>query len=318
MPLQPFASIATAPTRPTRLRRSVLVVPGSDEKMLARAGERGADEIVLDLEDAVAPDAKRRARETVVEALCTRDYGDAVVAVRVNDVTTQHQYRDIVALVQGAGGRFDCLMLPKVDHPGQLWFVEHLLTQLEAEAGLDVRHGCEVQIESGRGVVNMVGTARVTDRIESLTFGPGDYAASIGVPQLEIGMPEPAYPGYQWAAVASQIVTVAQSVGADAIDGPYSDFRDADGFTQMATRAKLSGIDGKWCIHPSQVELANDLFTPTAQQFADATELLGAYREHAGAGRGAGLHNGRMIDEASRKMAEKLVARGRAAGLDAG
>jgi len=316
MPLQPFSSVGGVQPRPTRLRRSVLAVPGSDEKMLAGAGERGADEIFMDLEDAVAPDAKERARRTVVEALCTHDYGGTVVAVRVNDATTPYQYRDIVTLVQGAGGRFDCLIIPKVDHPGQLWFVEHLLTQLEAEAGLDVRHGCEVQIESGTGAVHMLETARVTDRIESLTFGPGDYAASIGVPQLRIGMPEPAYPGYQWAAIASQIVTVAQTVGADAIDGPYSDFRDADGFTQMATRARLSGMDGKWCIHPSQVELANELFTPTPEQFADAAELLAAYREHTGAGRGAGLHDGRMIDEASRKMAEKLVARGRAGGLE--
>jgi citrate lyase subunit beta/citryl-CoA lyase len=317
MPLHPFVSVGTAPARPVRLRRSVLAVPGSNEKMLARAGQRGADEIFLDLEDAVAPEAKERARHLVVDALCTHDYGDAVVAVRVNDATSPHQYRDIVTVVQGAGGRFDCLIVPKVDHAGQLWFVEHLLTQLELEAGLDVRHGCEVQIESGTGAVAMPETARVTDRIESLTFGPGDYAASIGVPQLEIGMPDPAYPGYQWAAIASQIVTVAQSVGADAIDGPYSDFRDADGFTQMATRARLSGMDGKWCIHPAQVELANRVFTPTPEQFADAVELLATYRAHTEAGRGAGLHDGRMIDEASRKMAEKLVARGRAAGLEA-
>ena len=315
MPLHPFAAVGAAPSRPTRLRRSVLAVPGSSPEMLASAATRGADEILLDLEDAVAPEAKERARHTVVEALCTHDYGDAVVAVRVNDASTPHQHRDITTLVQGAGGRFDCLVVPKVDHPGQLWFVEHLLTQLEAEAGLDVRHGCEVQIESGAGVVAMADTARVTDRLESLIFGPGDYAASIGVPQLEIGMLEPEYPGYQWAAVASQIVTTARAVGADAVDGPYSDFRDPDGFTAMATRARLSGMDGKWCIHPSQVELANELFTPTPQQFADAAELLEAYRAHIGDGRGAGLHRGRMIDEASRKMAEKLVARGRAAGL---
>lgn len=315
MVLQPFESVGSVQARAPRLRRSVLSVPGSDARMLARAGERGADEIMFDLEDAVAADEKERARRLVVDALHAHDYGTAVVAVRVNDATSPHQYRDIVTLVGEAGGRFDCLVLPKVDHPGQVWFVEHLLTQLEVEAGLDVRHGCEVQIESGAGVVAMDATARVTDRIESLTFGPGDYAASIGVPQLDIGAREPGYPGYQWAAVVSRIVTVAQIVGADAIDGPYGNIRDADGFTAMARLARLSGMDGKWCIHPSQVALANRVFSPTPEQVADALALLDAHHAAVADGRGAALHDDRMIDEASRRMAEKIVARGRAAGL---
>jgi citrate lyase subunit beta/citryl-CoA lyase len=315
MTLQRFESVGSG-ERPVRLRRSVLVVPGSSARMLARAGERGADEIVFDLEDAVAPGEKERARRMVVEALCTNDYGDAVVAVRINAATSPHQYRDVVELVRGAGGRFDCLIVPKVDHPGQVWFLEHLLGQLELGGGLDVRHGVEVQIESGAGAMAMEATARVTDRIESLTFGPGDYAASIGVAQMGIGMPEPDYPGYQWAAIISRIVDVAAAVGADAIDGPCSDVADRDGFVAMATRAKLCGVDGKWCIHPAQVELANDVFTPTPEQFADALELLDVYSGHTALGRGAALHRGHMIDEASRRMAQKLVTRGRAAGLD--
>lgn len=313
---QPFASVGVARVRAARLRRSCLVVPGSDAKMLARAADRGADELILDLEDAVAASEKARARDAVIEALCSHDYGDATVAVRVNDATSPFMYADIIALVQHAVGRFDCLMIPKVDHPGQLWFVDHLLAQLELEAGLDVRHGCEVQVESGAGAVNLVETARVTDRLETLVFGPGDYAASSGVPQLDVGAPDPDYPGYQWASITSRIVDVARSVGADAIDGPYSDYRDPDGFRQMASSASLLGMDGKWCIHPSQVALANEVFTPTREHFDHACAQLAAYEEATAGSRGAATFDGRMIDEASRKMAAKLVARGRAAGLD--
>jgi citrate lyase subunit beta/citryl-CoA lyase len=314
MPIQPFASVDVVPTRPSRLRRSVLVVPGSSPEMLAKAADRGADEIVFDLEDAVAADRKELARRTVVEALHEHDFGDTVLAVRVNDVTTPFMYADVITLLERAGGRFDCLIVPKVDHPGQLWFVEHLCTQLEAQHGLD-RVGVEVQVESGAGSVNLDATVGVTDRIESVVFGPGDYAANIGVPQLDVGMPEPDYPGYQWASVVGRMVDAARSVGADAIDGPYSDYGDPEGFRRMATRARLLGMDGKWCIHPSQVELANELFTPSPQQFAAALDLLEAYRDAADDGRGATSHGGRMIDEASRKMAAKLVARGRAAGM---
>ena len=310
-----FSSVGTVPARPARPRRSCLAVPGSAPRMMARAAERGADQIFLDLEDAVAPSEKKAARGLVVEALNTHDFGDTVVTVRVNDATTPYMYGDIIALLEGAGGRFDCLMIPKVQDAGQLWFVEHLMNQLEADLDLDRRHGWEVQIETGTGSVNMTELARVSDRIECLIFGPGDYAADMGIPQLDLGMLEPRYPGYQWAYINAQIVNTARSVGADAIDGPYGDYRDADGFREMATRARLLGMDGKWCIHPAQVELANEIFTPTKEQFADATELLEAYREAVAAGKGAATHDGKMIDEASRKMAEKLVTRGRAAGL---
>jgi citrate lyase subunit beta/citryl-CoA lyase len=316
MAMQYFHSVGSTPARPTRLRRSCLAVPGSNPKMMARAAERGADEVFFDLEDAVAPAEKRRARDLVVEALNTHDYGDTLVTVRVNDATTPFMYGDVIAVVQGAAGRFDCLMVPKVTDAGQVWFVEHLLTQLEAELGADRRLPVELQIETATGWVNMVEIARVTDRTEALIFGPGDYAADIGVPQLDVGMLEPDYPGYQWASVNARIVNVARSVDADAIDGPYSDFRDHDGFRAMATRARLLGMDGKWCIHPSQVPLANELFTPTVRQFEAAAELLDAHRQATDAGRGAAIHEGKMIDEASRKMAEKLVVRGRAAGME--
>jgi citrate lyase subunit beta/citryl-CoA lyase len=317
MTMHYFSSVGGVAARRTRLRRSCLAVPGSNEKMMLRAAERGADQIFLDLEDAVAPHEKKVARSKVVEALNTHDYGDTVVTVRVNDATTPYMYGDIIELVQGAGGRFDCLMVPKVTDAGQLWFTEHLMNQLEADLELDSRHGWEVQIETGTGAVNMTEIVRVSDRIECLIFGPGDYAADMGVPQLDVGMLEPGYPGYQWAYIVSRMVNTARSVGIDAIDGPYSDYRDADGFREMATRARLSGMDGKWCIHPSQIELANEVFTPTKEQFDYACGLLAAYGAAVEEGRGAATYEGKMIDEASRKMAEKLVARGHAAGMEA-
>lgn len=313
--MQYFHSVGSTPERPTRLRRSCLAVPGSDPKMMARAADSDADQVFLDLEDAVAPNAKEGAREKIVEALNTNDYGDKIRVVRVNDATTPFMYNDIISLVQGAGAHLDCLMIPKVKDAGELWFVENLLNQLEMDLDLDRRIGLEVQIETGTGSINMTEIARVTDRTETIIFGPGDYAAAIGVPQLDLGMLEPEYPGYQWAYINAQIVNTARAVGADAIDGPYGDYNDPEGFREMARRARLTGMDGKWCIHPSQVELANEVFSPTKDLFDYATRIVEAYREATEAGRGAATLDGKMIDEASRKMAENLVMKGRAAGL---
>lgn len=315
MPINPFRSVGSVAARDARLRRSCLAVPGSDPKMLRRAADAQADQVFLDLEDAVAPDQKKAARSTVVEALNTNEYGDKIVVVRVNDATTRYMYDDIIELVRGAHDALDCLMIPKVQDAGQLWFVENLLNQLEMDLETDKRLGLEVQIETGTGSINMTEIAAVTDRIEALIFGPGDYAANQGVPQLDLGMIERDYPGHQWHYILAQIVNNARAVGCDAIDGPYGDYGDPDGYRESATRAKLLGIDGKWCIHPSQIEIANEVFTPSEEQFTYASRMLEAYREAIEAGRGAASLDGKMIDEASRKMAEKLVARGRAAGL---
>ena len=315
MTMHYFRSVGSLPERPTKLRRSCLAVPGSDPRMMAKAAESEADQIFLDLEDAVAPSAKEGARAKIVEALNINDYGEKIRVIRVNDATTPFMYNDIITLVQGAGANIDCLMIPKVKDAGELWFVENLLNQLEMDLDLDRRIGLEVQIETGTGSVNMTEIAQVTDRTETLIFGPGDYAAAIGVPQLDLGMLEPEYPGYQWAYINSQIVNTARTIGADAIDGPYGDYSDAEGFKEMAKRAKLSGMDGKWCIHPSQIALANDVFSPTKELFEYASRIVEAYREATDAGKGAASLDGKMIDEASRKMAENLVAKGKAAGL---
>lgn len=315
MPVQPFRSVAEVARRPVRARRSVLAVPGSSEKMLTKAASTEADAVFLDLEDAVAPDRKADARDTIVGALRDVDYGEKTVTVRVNDATTPFQYADIIEVVRGGHEQLDCLMLPKVEHAGELWFVDTLLGQLELELGLERRIGLEVQIESGAGVVALREIASVTDRLETLIFGPGDYAADQGIPALTIGGIEPDYPGHQWHFVLASLVNTARAVGVDAIDGPYSDYSDADGLRETARRALLLGLDGKWCIHPSQIAVVNEVFTPSDEQFGHARAVLAAYDEAIAAGRGAATLDGQMIDEATRKMARKLVERGEAAGL---
>lgn len=301
-----------------RLRRSCLAVPGSSEKMLAKAAALPADQIFLDLEDAVAPLEKEAARATVVDALTTHDYAGKTRVVRVNGVTTQWCLGDIIEVVSGAGAALDCIMIPKVEDAAQLHFVDHVLTQLEAQHGLDHRIGIEAQIENARGTVNLREIATATDRIETIIFGPGDYAASIGVAQLVIGSIDEEYPGDQWHYVLSKIVTVARAYGLQAIDGPFTDIRNTDEYRRLCHRARLVGFDGKWVLHPLQVDVANEVFTPTQEQFEAARRLLDAYHHATNVERkGAVMYEGQMIDEASRKIAEAIVARGEAAGLTA-
>jgi citrate lyase subunit beta / citryl-CoA lyase len=299
-----------------RLRRSCLAVPGSSEKMLAKAATLPADQVFLDLEDAVSPLEKEAARQTVVDALRTHDYAGKTRVVRVNGITTEWCLNDILHVVGGAGDRLDCIMIPKVEDAATLHFVDHLLTQLEREHGIGHRIGIEAQIESAAGTVNLREIATATDRIETIIFGPGDYAASIGVAQLVIGSVDPDYPGDQWHYVISKIVTVARAFGLQAIDGPYTDIKNTDEYRRLCHRARLVGFDGKWVLHPAQVEVANEVFTPTQDQFDAASRLLAAYAHATTVERkGAVMHEGQMIDEASRKIAAEVVARGEAAGM---
>ena len=299
-----------------RLRRSCLAVPGSSEKMLAKAAGLPADQVFLDLEDAVSPLEKESARQTVVDALLANDYSGKARVVRVNGIATRWCLGDIEHVVRGAGHRLDCIMVPKVEDAGTLHFVHHLLTQLETELGLEHRIGIEAQIESARGVINLKEVATASDRIETLIFGPGDYAADLGVAQMVIGSVDPDYPGDQWHYALSAVVTTARGFGLQAIDGPYTDIKNTDEYRRLCHRARLVGFDGKWVLHPSQVEIANQVFSPTQEQFKEATRLLEAYRHATEVERkGAVMHEGQMIDEASRKIAEAVVARGRAAGM---
>ena len=284
--------------------------------MLSKAAELPADQVFLDLEDAVSPLEKEAARGHVVDALNTHDYSGKTRVVRINGVATQWCLRDVIEVITGAGKNLDCIMVPKVEDAGTLHFIDHLLSQLEFECGIDHKIGIEAQIESARGAVNLNEIATATDRIETLIFGPGDYAANIGVAQLTIGSIDPTYPGDQWHFVISSIVTTARAHGLQAIDGPFTDIKDTDAYRKLCHRARSVGFDGKWVLHPSQVEIANEVFMPTQDQFDAARRLLDAYHHATQVERrGAVMHEGQMIDEASRKIAAEVVTRGEAAGM---
>ena len=284
--------------------------------MMAKAAASAADQVFLDLEDACAPSEKVPSRRLVVEALNSLDFGGKVRVVRVNDVTTPWCHGDILELVSGAGANLDCLMIPKVQDASHVHFVGHLLSGLEVDLGLERGIGLELQIETAGGAVNLRQIAEACpSRTETLIFGPGDYAADLGVPRLELGMIDPDYPGHQWHWVMSALAAHARAAGVQAIDGPYVDFHDRDGYLESARRAKLLGFDGKWSVHPNQIEWAAAEFTPSRELYEEAERVLAAYAEATAAGRGAAVLDGKMIDEATRKLAEQLAARGRAAGL---
>jgi citrate lyase subunit beta/citryl-CoA lyase len=296
-----------------RLRRSCLAVPASSAKMLAKAATLPADQVFLDLEDAVAPLEKNdTTRQNVVDALNDQEWLATTRVVRVNDVTTRWCFRDIVYIVERAGASLDCIMLPKVESAGDVQFADRLLSQLEAELGLTRRIGLEVQIESPLGLVNIERIGQASSRIETLIFGPGDFAASVGMPQLSVGATEPDYGGDQWHYVLWRILTTARAFGAQAIDGPYARIRDPDGFRTVARRSQLLGFDGKWALHPHQIALCNEIYSPTTAEHERAVRILDAYELATRTDRrGAVVFEGEMIDEASRKMAQQVVARAR-------
>jgi citrate lyase subunit beta / citryl-CoA lyase len=300
-----------------RLRRSCLAVPGSSPKMLAKAAGLPADQVFLDLEDAVAPDLKNdHTRGLVVTALREQSWTAATRVVRINAVGTPWCLDDLLSVVGGAGSVLDCVMVPKVESAAQVHFVSQLLDQLELKHGLERRIGLEIQIESPRGLVEIERIGAASPRIETLIFGPGDYAAAVGVPQLSVGEIEPGYPGDQWHYVLSRIVTTARAFGLQAIDGPYAAIRDLDGYREVARRSRLLGFDGKWALHPDQIGICNELYAPSRDEFERAERILAAYEVATGSdGLGAVVFEGEMIDEASRKMALAVAARGRAAGL---
>jgi citrate lyase subunit beta / citryl-CoA lyase len=301
---------------PARPRRSCLTVPGSSPKMLAKAAELPADEIILDLEDSVAPPAKDEARANVVRVLAGGDWPGKTMAVRVNGVATRWCYRDLIDVVTGAGPRIDCVVLPKTEAAADVCFVASLLRMVEDSTGLARPIGIEAQIESAAGLQAIGEIAAASPRLEALVFGPGDMAASLGMPSTSIGEIPAGYPGDPWHWVLGTILAAARAAGLQAIDGPFGRIRDLSGFRSSAVRAYTLGYDGKWVLHPSQVGIANEVFTPGQEEFERAQDILDAYglagREQ---GLGAVAWGADMIDEASRKMAERLAVRGRAAGL---
>ena len=301
------------PARP-RLQRSELAVPGSQPGLFKKALESEADYVFLDLEDAVAPADKEPARKNVVTALLEHEWRDhgKTVCVRINGIDTHYMYRDVVDVVEQAGHRLDCLLVPKVGVPADVYLVDALLTQIEAARGIPHRIGIEVLIETALGMANVEAIAQASRRLEAMHFGVADLAASLRARTVSIGGLNPDYPGDQWHAALARLVTACRAYGLRAIDGPYGDFRDPQGYVAAARRVAALGYEGKWAIHPSQISLANDVFTPPAAEVERARRILAALDEAAREGRGAAQLDGRMIDAASARMAENIVQTARA------
>ena len=308
------------PERALRSRRSCLAVPGSSPKMIDKARSLPADQVFLDLEDACAPLAKPAARGTIVAALNEGGWGDRIRVVRVNDWTTQWTYRDVVEVVEGAGANLDAIMLPKVQTADQVVALDLLMTQVEKTMGYEVgRIGIEAQIENALGLVNIDAIAAASARVETIIFGPADFMASINMKSLVVGEQPDGYDvGDAYHYILMRILMAARAFGKQAIDGPYLQIRDVEGFTRVAGRSAALGFDGKWCLHPGQIDACNEVYAPRQADYDHAELILDAYAYYtseAGGARGAVMIGDEMIDEASRKMALVISAKGRAAGM---
>jgi citrate lyase subunit beta/citryl-CoA lyase len=277
--------------------------------MFRKALESEADVVFLDLEDAVAPGDKEQARRNVIQALLDLDWRGhgKTVSVRINGIDTHYMYRDVVDVVEQAGHRLDTVLIPKVGVPGDVYLVDALLTQIEAARGIPQRIGIEVLIETALGMANVEAIAAGRGRLEVLHFGVADYAASNRARTVNIGGLNPDYPGDQWHFALSRMTVACRAYGLRAVDGPFGDFKDPDGFRLAARRGAALGIEGKWAIHPSQIALANEVFTPPEAEVSRARRILDALDAAAREGRGAAQLDGRMIDAASARMAENIV-----------
>ncbi|HEX4777100.1 MAG TPA: CoA ester lyase [Acidimicrobiia bacterium] len=297
-------------------RRSCLSVPGSSEKMLGKAPNLGADMVFLDLEDSVAPLEKESARDNVVKAINEQDWGDTVLCVRVNAWDTKWTYRDVIHVVENASERLDELMLPKVQSASEVVALDMLLTQIEQTTGRKSSVGIEAQIETTRGLINVEEICAASPRTETIIFGPADFAASMEMPVLTAGVAVPEYPGDHFHYVFSKILMAGRANGLQVIDGPFLKIRELDALREYSMRTRVLGYDGKWALHPDQVKVINEVYTPTQEQFDRALDILDAYRAATEEERrGAVMFGDEMIDEASRKMANKFVARGERAGM---
>ncbi|MBI1843032.1 MAG: CoA ester lyase [Actinobacteria bacterium] len=298
-------------------RRSCLSVPGSSERFLQKGPTIEADMTFLDLEDSVAPLEKIEARAKVVDAIKNLDWGDRVLCVRVNAWDTKWTYGDVIDVVGNAGDRLDEIMLPKVQSAAEVVALDLLLTQVEANAGLPIGHiGIEAQIETTRGLINVEEICAASPRLETIIFGPADFAASMEMPVLTGGVQIPEYPGDHFHYVFSKILMAGRANGLQVIDGPFLKIREPELFRDYCRRTQVLGYDGKWALHPDQVTILNELFSPTQEQFDRAHAILDAYKEATeGERKGAVMFGDEMIDEASRKMALKFIARGERAGF---
>ncbi len=294
---------------PTRLQRSELAVPGSNPALFEKALNSAVDYVFLDLEDAVAPGDKEQARINVIQALRDLDWRGAgkTISVRINGLDTHYMYRDVVDLMEQAGDRLDTILIPKVGVPADVYMVEAMVNQVEQGKGFETRVGLEALIETALGMANVEAIAAYGGRLEALHFGVADYAASNRARTVNIGGLNPDYPGDQWHFALSRMTVACRAYGLRAIDGPFGDFKDPDGYRAAARRAAALGIEGKWAIHPSQIELANEIFSPPEAEVDRARRILKELEIAAAEGRGAAAVDGKMIDAASARMAENVV-----------
>lgn len=302
-------------TRPSRLRRSELSTPGTSEAMIAKAAQTSADLVFLDLEDAVAPAAKGAARTTVATGVAGLDWGTKTTACRINGVDTQWCHDDVLEVVTAARARIDVIIVPKVKSARDVWFVDDLLTQLERKLGLEVgRIGLEILIEETEALARVEDIAACSPRVEALILGFGDLSASQG-----IRLPDPGttsgtngfYPGDMWHYARNRMIVAARANKLDAIDGPYADFNDAEGYRREASWSATLGGVGKWCIHPNQIPIANDVYAPTPVEIEKARKIINAVRQADAEGLGAASLDGQLIDAASTRAYEVVLERAR-------
>ncbi len=293
----------------TRLQRSELAVPGSSPQMFEKAADSAADFVFLDCEDAVAPDDKAQARKNIIAALNDIDWRGKgkTVSVRINGLDTHYMYHDVVDIVEQAGTQLDTILIPKVGTAADVYMVDCLVTQIETAMGINHRIGLEALIETTLGMANVEAIAQSSKRLEALHFGVADYAASCRARTVVIGGLNPDYPGDQWHASLQRMLVACRAYGLRAIDGPFGDFNDPDGFINAAKRVAAMGFEGKWAIHPSQIELANRVMSPPTEEVERAKRVLEALDEAAKAGKGAASLDGKLIDAASARMAENIV-----------
>jgi citrate lyase subunit beta/citryl-CoA lyase len=280
--------------------------------MIAKALASDADVVMIDLEDAVAPEQKAAARAEVAAALREGDWRGRPRTFRMNALDTPWFVHDLVEVIEGAAGAIDLIVVPKLGGSDDVAAVATILASLEGALGMTASIGLEVQIESARGLMNCEMIATASPRVEALVFGPGDYAASVGMPLAAIGTADrwdDAYPGHRWDYPLQRILVAGRAAGTRVIDGPYADFRDLDGFRRSCQTARALGYDGKWCINPAQVPVANEVFTPDEEEIGWAQRVLAANAEAAREGRGSFALDGQMIDAASLRMAHATLAR---------
>ncbi len=304
-------SFFETPKRSPRLQRSELAVPGSNPGMFEKAANSQADYVFLDCEDAVAPDDKDRARKNIIEALNDIDWKEKgkTLSVRINGLDTHYMYRDVVDIVEQAGQHLDTILIPKAGTASDIYMVDCLVTQIETAKGLEKnRIGLEALIETALGMANVESIAQGSPRMEALHFGVADFAASCRARTVVIGGLNPDYPGDQWHASLQKMLIACRAFGLRAIDGPFGDFNDPEGYRDAAKRAAAMGYEGKWAIHPSQVPLANEVMSPPEAEVSRALRVLEALEVAAKAGKGAASLDGRLIDAASARMAENVVA----------